>query len=172
MNRRGSVMDVLLIGVIIFSFAIGFFILNYMMTVSVDKITNVSAVNDSAGAVSAFNSIKTLMGRLDYVVGGLFFGLVVALMVSGWYIGGNPIFMFLYFLIVVIGVVVSVILSNTWETVSQLPAFGTTVASFPIANHLLLYLPIYIAVIGGLGMLVMFAKPYLGNTEVGGGGHL
>lgn len=152
--------DVLMVGVIIFVFALGFFIINFSMNTMVDGMIGVSEINESASAVSALEGVKGLMGRLDYIVTGLFIGLVLALIITGWFIGGIPIFMFMYFIVVVIGVLISTVMSNVWETFTSQAVFGTTISAFPVANNLMLNLPIYMAVVGFIGIVVMFAKPY------------
>lgn len=170
MNNSGSARDVLLIGILVFAFAIGFFVVfNITMTVT-NTMMSIPAINQSSAAVEALEGSQRVAGRMDYVIFGLFIGLVLALLISGWFIGGNPIFMAIYFIVVVIAVVFSTVLSNVWETTSQASIFGTTINSFPITNNLLTNLPIYIAVIGFLGMVVMFAKPYFaGGAGTGGG---
>lgn len=152
--------DVILVGALVFVFALGFLAINFMVGQVTDSMINNEEVNSSAGAVSMFEALDDTMDRLDYVVFGLFIGLSLAVVVTGWFIGGYPIFMFLYFIVVVVGVVLSAVLSNVWEVFSQSASFGSTVVSFPLSNNLLLNLPVYVAAIGFLGVVVMFAKPY------------
>ena len=161
-----SARDIALIGGLLFVFGIGFFIIHFVMNTVVDDIVAVPAVNESSAAVSVFNSVSSMVDRLDYVVMGLFIGLTLALIISGWFIGGYPIFMFIYFIVVVVSVLLSAGLSNVWETVSQSAQFGLTISSFPITNNLLLNLPLYVAVVGFIGITVMFVKPFATN-EVG-----
>ena len=157
--------DVVLIGALVFTFAIGFFIIHFVMNTTVDSMISIGEINESDAAVSQFEGIKDMTDRLDYVVFGLFIGLVLALIITGWFVGGNPIFMFIYFIVVVIGTVVSFVLANVWETVSNSAQFGTTILSFPLSNNLMLNLPIYMAVVGFVGIVVMFAKPYFGGEQ-------
>ena len=159
--------DVVLIGVLVFMFSIGFFILYFISNTVVTSMMGISVINESEAAVEALEGAQAVTNRLDYVIFGLFIGLVLALIISGWFIGGNPIFMAIYFMIVVLGVVFSTVLSNVWETTSQASIFGTTVTHFPITNNLMANLPLYMAVIGFLGLVVMFAKPYFAGQ--GGG---
>lgn len=179
MNRRGNAQDVLLLMVLLFVFGMGFFIINYMVTTSVDQIVNNTQIKNDTYAVNAFNAVKTnVVNRLDYVVFGIMIGMTLSIIITGWFIGGNALFMGIYFLVVAFGTLVSAGLSNAWETFTQRPLFAATLTQFPITNHILLYLPYYIAVIGLIGLGVMFAKPYLsdgGSTPGiggGGGGHL
>ena len=152
--------DVMLIAVLLFSLGLGFFILNFVVTTSIDHLTNTTAINESQQVVDAFDSAKVVVSKLDYLILTMFIGLVLGLIISGWFIGGNPLFMFIYFIVVTMVVTLSTVLANTWESVTQASIFGTTIAAMPVTNHLLLNLPYYIAVIGIIGLIVMFAKPY------------
>lgn len=165
-RKKGSARDVIFISVILFMFSIGFFVVYNISYTVTDSMIGISAINQSAAAVQALRGSQAVADRMDYVVFGLFIGLVLALIISGWFIGGNPIFMVIYFLVVVMGVVFSTVLSNTWETTTQSSIFGTTITHFPLTNNLMSNLPVYIAVIGFLGIVVMFAKPYVtGGAE-------
>lgn len=160
MNKKGSARDVLMFGILIFAIAIGLFVINFIMTSAIDAMTSTSEINASNETVTVLEATKTsTLNRLDLFVLALFIGLVLAIIISGWLVGGHPIFMFLYFIVVIIGVIVSAFLSNVWETFTQSATFGTTIANFAISNNILLNLPIYTTVIGFIGIIVMFAKP-------------
>ena len=152
---KGSAQDVVLIGALLFVFGLGFFIIHFVMSTAVDQLVVVPAINESGAATTAFSNIKLTLARLDYVVLGLFIGLTLALIITGWFIAGNPIFMFIYFIVVVIAVVLSTLLANVWNYVSQSAQFGSTVAHFAITNNLLLRLPIYVAIVGFVGLVVI-----------------
>lgn len=166
MNKQGSAKDVILIGILVFVFAIGFFVVFNITNTVTTTMMSIPAINESAAAVEALQGSQRVSEKMDYVVFGLFIGLVLALLITGWFIGGNPIFMAIYFMVVVMAVVFSTVLSNVWETTTQSSIFGTTISYFPISNNLMTNLPLYSAVIGFLGLVVMFAKPYF----AGGGG--
>lgn len=153
--------DVILAGVIIFIFAIGFFVVYNVTNTVTTKMIGMSQINESAAAVTALQGSQKVTNMMDYVVFGVFIALVLGIIITGWFIGGNPIFMGIYFLVMVIGVVLASVMSNVWETTSQSSIFGTTITHFPITNNLMLNLPLYIGIIGFLGLVVMFAKPYL-----------
>ena len=152
--------DVVLIGVLVFATAIGLFAIFAAVTPAIDGMLH-TEMNESAEAVDALQGTQTMMGKFDYLVMGVFIALVLGLIITSWFIGGNPLFMFIYFIVIVLAVIVAAIMSNVWETVTSASVFGTTLGSFPLANHLMLLLPYYIAVVGFIGIIVMFAKPYL-----------
>lgn len=158
--------DVVFIAIIIFAVGLAFFIGHLVVNSMINGIVQNPQVNSSEKTVAALENTKALSQRFDYVVLGLFIGLTLALFVTGWFIAGNPIFTALYFIIVVVAVLTGGILSNIWQTVSTASVFGTTVASFPITNNLLSNLQIYIAVIGIVGLIVMFGKPYFTGEAI------
>jgi len=164
-----TVRDVILIAALLFTLGTGFFVINFAGNTIVTKVSSISAINQSNHSIQAFQGITKTVNRLDYVLFGIFIGMVLAVIITGWFIGGNPIFMIIYFLVLGIGIAFSTILSNVWETFSTVSAFGTTVNNFPITNNILLNLPIYLAVVGFIGVVVMFAKPFFQqNSGLGG----
>jgi len=157
--------DVAVTSVLLFAFAAFFFIVHYAMNTTVNSMVNIEAINESSGAVTALQGIGTTTNRLDYLMLGIFVGLSLGIVITGFFIGGNPLFMFIYFCVVAIVVAISTILSNTWETISTASVFGTTINSFPITNNIMLNLPIYMSAIGFIGVVVMFAKPYFAGGQ-------
>lgn len=155
--------DVILVGALVFVFALGFFAINFMVGTVTDSMIDIPEINQSEGAVSMFSALDDTMDRLDWVVFGVFIGLSFALIITGWFVGGYPVFMFLYFIVNVVSVVLSAVLSNVWETFTQSVSFGSTIVNFPLSNNLLLNLPIYVSAVAFLGIVVMFAKPYFGG---------
>jgi len=155
--------DSIVVGVTIFAVGIALFVTAFMVVQMVTRMVAIPAINSSAAAVSSLNATSNLTNRYDYVIFGLFIGLVLATIITGWFIGGQPIFMILYFIVVVIGVIGSSILSNVWETTTTMPVFGTTINAFPITNHILLNLPLYTTLFGFVGIVVMFARPFSQN---------
>lgn len=159
MRKKGTARDIVFIMIILFIFAIGFFVVHSVMNTMTDQMMNMSVFNESNATMNVLQGGKDVANRMDYVVLGLFVGLVLGLIITSWFVGGIPIFMFVYFLVVVITVVASTVLSNIWESVSGASIFGTTINSFTITNHLMVNLPIYMGVVGFIGLVVMFAKP-------------
>ena len=151
--------DVILVAVVLFTFGMAFFVINFVGNTMNTNLVAVATINESDAAVNAFGSMADTVDRLDYVLFALFLGLVLALIVTAWFVGGYPIFMFIYFLVIVVGVVISAVLANVWESVTSEVVFGATIANFPITNNLISNLPIYVAVVGFIGIVVMFAKP-------------
>lgn len=151
--------DILMIAVVLFAFGTGFFVINYVSHSVFDQIQANEVINSTGNATAAFETMTTMANRTDYILFTLFIGLVLALIVSSWFVAGNPLFTFLYLIVIVITVVLSAILSNVWESVTGKAIFGTTLANFPLTNNLMQLLPIYMTLIGIVGLVVIFGKP-------------
>jgi len=151
--------DVILVAVVLFTFGSAFFIINFVGNTMNTELIGTPAIASDADAVAAFNAIGTTVNRLDYLVLALFIGLILGIIVTAWFVGGYPIFMFIYFIVIALGVLISAVLANVWETFTSEVVFGTTLSNFPITNNIILHLPVYVSVAGFIAIIVMFAKP-------------
>ena len=158
-----AVRDIVFIAVILTVFAIGFLSFHYAYGVAEQNLLMNPTYNSSTSAVTALKGSEKVMARMDYVIFGLFIGLVLAMIITAWIVGGHPIFMFVYFLVVLAAIVISTIISNTWETITLTTVLNSSLSAFPLANFIMLKLPYFVSSIGLIGMIIMFAKPQGGG---------
>lgn len=158
--------DVILIGILIFSLGLVFFISKF----AINKITDDLLINPYVNATSesreVLQSTKDVTDRADYVIVGVFFGFILMLIIASWFVGGHPIFMIFYFIIIVISALTGAILANAWEEMTEQAVFENLILTFPMTNHIILSLPIYISIVGMIGIIIMFSKP---KDDFGGG---
>ena len=153
--------DVVLIATLITALAIAFFVVHSVINTVVDDMIVNPVINSSEESVSALSAVKPVTNRFDYVIFGTFMALLLSLIVTAWFVGGHPVFMFVYFIVIVIAVILATLLSNVWYTVINKSVFLGTIGYFPITDHLIQNLPFYTAIAGFIGLVVMFAKPYM-----------
>lgn len=161
-NKRGTAQDVLFVTIFLASLGIGFLIFHYVVNIAVDSMLTNTEINGSVSSVTALTATKQLSERLDYVVFGSFIAYNLGLIITSWFVAGYPIFIFAYFIIVVLSVIVAKILSEVWQFIVT-TALSSSIASFPLTDSIMGHLPIYIAVVGMVGMVISFAKPYFGS---------
>lgn len=162
MNKNASVRDVVLIVAFLFVSGLLFLIFYYVADQSVDKMLSVDVINDSTQARTALNMVDVVQSRIDYVFLTILIGLTLAILITSWFIAGNPIYAFIFFIVLIIAVFIGVIMANVWDDFGiKAPIFNTAKNAMPITNHILNNLPYYISIIGILSLIVMFAKPYL-----------
>jgi hypothetical protein len=162
--------DILVIGALLFMFGLGFFILYFAVNNMVHALISNAEINESAAAVEAFQSMNIVTNRLDYMFFGIFIAIVLSTIITSFFVGANPIFAFMYILVIVLGVATSTVFANVWETVVNLPVFSSVIVAttFPMTNNILTNLPIYLSVIGVIGFVAMFTKPVFGGGQGGG----
>jgi len=160
-----SASDILFVSVVLLVTGLFLFTGNFLTNTIMDTALQHPQLNSSPNAVSSYNSVKAQANKLDYVYFAYFIGLILGIMITGWLIGGNPIFMFFYIIILIVGVLISPILSNTFQSFIETPAISATQANFPITIFILQHLPMFMTIIGMLGLLVMFAKPNFGGNQ-------
>ena len=165
MNKKATVQDVGVAMIFFFAAVIIFFIVTYSYGQVVDKLLLNPIFNSSADAVNVMQSSEDLTNRLDYVGVSLLFGLTLAIIITGWFIAGNQLFIIIYFIVLVLLIMTSAVLSYVWNVVSTKALFAPTLLKFPVSDFVLQNFPMFITIIGFIGMMVMFAKPYFGEQQ-------
>lgn len=151
--------DVLFIAAILFISGTVFLASYLGINTMYNTILENPQINSTETAVSAIRASQAQTERFDYVFFAIFIGLCLGMLITSWFIAGNPIFMFIYFLIWLIGVITSSVFAYVWDTISTMTVFNTSISHFPMTNHILTNLPVYITIIGFIGIVIMFAKP-------------
>lgn len=153
--------DILFIGVALFSLGLALYVGYYLSNTAANALLAEEQLNYSSEVRESFQSIKTQSARFDYIFFIIFIALVLSLIITGFLARTHPVFAFLYILVIILAVIVSMVLANTWETVSRNATFGANYENFRITDHILSNMPVYMAIIGGIGLFVVFAKPFL-----------
>lgn len=162
-NKKGSAQDLIVIPIVLLLSAFVFFVVKFTSSTIVTQIIAVPVIANNTHAVDAFNNISVSTSRYDYLFFGLFIGLFLSVIITGWYVGGDALFASIYFLVAVIAVLGSMIMANVWYDISNSSIFGTTLTSMPITNHILTNLPVYVSVMAIGGLIAMFSKTFIGR---------
>ena len=117
-----------------------------------------SLLNQSQEQRDAFNLPNTVNAMWDYTLLAIMIGILLATLITAYFIDVHSIFMVLYIFGLVIGEVISAILSFIWHTVSINPAINEVLYLFPITDNILSNLPYYFAIIGVCGLILTYAK--------------
>ena len=153
--------DILMIVVVCFAFGIGFLFFNLFGHSLNQGMRNVPQINASANAMSALDSVDRAQNKMDYIYFSIFIGMMLALLIAGWFVSGEGIFMWVYFFILIFIVIVAGILSAIFNEFATNPLLTATTVNFPIMTFIMQNLVLFTTVIGLMGIMVMFGKPYL-----------
>lgn len=158
---------IMMIIVVLFTLGIAFFVTNFFMNNVIYQMThNNTVIMSSNATVDVLNDVNTkVVQRLDYVLFGCFIGIVLFCLLIAYFSANHPVLAIIYFLVLIVTVAVSAVMANIWEQVTSMSNFGTTISSFPITNHIILYLPYYATVIGFASLILMFVRSRVVNND-------
>jgi len=153
MNKKGSMFDLLVIPVFIFIAAIMFIFGFYLNAEVQPRIVNESN-NDAFVNATATNIISST-NIYDYVVFGYAMGLLLALILTMFYINTHPAFFWVFFLVIMVATVIAVPLSNSYTSFeSQLGV----ASSFGVTHTIMDKLPIWTFLFGCAAAVSLYAK--------------
>lgn len=116
-----------------------------------------------------FGAVNRSYQALYWISIMLIVGMVISIFIGSYLVTTKPIFFVPYAFITIIAVIVSTGISNAYEQVIQDPTLASTFAGFVGANFIMLQLPLWIAVIGIVGAIIMFVRMGSKENEIYGG---
>lgn len=157
--------DLIFVGVGVLGLAIFVLIFNYVMTTTITEIEATPGINESSVVRGVLDKTQDTIDKYDWVIFAMFMIFVISILITSWFIGGNPLFMIIYVIMGIVSVGLSFILSNTWETISTNSIFASTLLKMPITTYLLTNLPTFMTILFFLAMITLFGKPYIGGDN-------
>lgn len=100
---------------------------------------------------------------LHWITVFLIVGMMLSIFIGSYLVTTKPIFFIPYLFIVIIAIVVSVPMSNAYETLMADETLAPTFLGFMGANWIMLNLPMWITIIGITGAIIMFSR--MGRRE-------
>jgi hypothetical protein len=153
MNKKSSLFDLILIPVLLLGAAFAFMII---LTVSDAINTNFQDSSLTQAAKDLVDQGNEAVKLSDFSFVLIAFGLIAAVVVSGYLAPSHPIF----FPIMIVLWGISVFLSGTWSNVyAELagnPSMATALADLTYTNQLMTNLPIYTALVAFLTLIVTY----------------
>lgn len=123
---------------------------------------NASQVIDNTMGDGGFNNA---IQSLHWISIFLIVGMIISIFIGSYLVTTKPIFFVPYLFIVIIAIIVSVPMSNAYETLMTNAILSPSFAGFTGASWIMLNLPIWITIIGFTGGIIMFSR--MGKKEEG-----
>jgi len=99
---------------------------------------------------------QTAAGLSDFVAAMAIIGVAVGIIISGFFLDTHPVFMVVYVMFGLAGVVAAVFFGDAWASMwSSVSSFA---AAMPMTNFLMGILPLLWTVVFGAGAVIMFGK--------------
>jgi len=174
-NKKGGFSDLYVFMVLALAIV---FICGIFIFIGGKAYTTISQTlgNKTIGAGNTTTIIDNTIGKVNqsyqalyWIAVFLIIGMILSIFIGSYLVTTKPIFFIPYIFIVIIAVIVAVGISNGYEQVINNPALASTFAGFVGANFIMLQLPIWIAVIGIVGGIIMFVRMGSKERDIYGG---
>lgn len=172
-NKRGGFTDLFIFMIFAFVIILIAVVFVYIGNTTQDQLQetvgqmdlhDTQGQNASVVIDDTFGDVNLSYGALNWIAVFLIGGMIISIFIGSYLVTTKPIFFIPYLFIVIIAIVVSVPLSNAYETLSNNATLGATFTGFQGANWIMLNLPIWITIIGITGGIIMFSR--MGKKEV------
>ncbi len=160
-DKKGQTTDVLTF--VIIAFVAVLFILLWVYTFGI--MSNAFAdITQFAGSVNVSETAENTFGQMnnafksqaDLIALAILFGMMLEIFIINYFTKKHPIFFVVHVVITMIAVLVSVYLSNIYETfITGYPFSSIIVSNMAISSSIMLHLPIWATVIGLLGAVFL-----------------
>jgi hypothetical protein len=154
-GKRGELSNILFMGLFMFAIAIVILVCFYTFTQINAGFQASDTLTPQAKAASQ-GVIDKYPGFMDWTLLFVMVGLFIVALVSSLIIIMHPALAILYFIGLVIVTFVMAVLSNAFQEVAATPEFATSMASLPIINSVMGWLPVFVFFFGLACMAVMF----------------
>lgn len=161
---KKGILDIFIIIIIIFALAVSIII--FYVIIHAIK-TPLSETLNNPTSTEVLEKTETTALNYDYIFPITIVFLGIFVIISSFFIRSSPIFFFISVILLVIAILISAILSNTFESFTASPDINASASNFVTTSWFMGNLPLVIAVIFMLAVIVMFAKPW---NDGGGGG--
>ena len=158
-KKAQSGLDTILAIAAIFGLALFSIILTYSYGAFMDGARASETFNQSPQAIAAMEAVEDVNDMWDYVILVVFIGFALAMVILGYFLDVNSVFLPFFIIVLMVGLLIAGVLSYTWDKIADISIFTTIkTASFPITNHLMTNLALYYTIIGVLAMIATYAK--------------
>jgi len=163
LNKKGSVLDLILIGVFCLAFAFSILI-GFKITTEVNTQIQANTDIPIEGKTAATSLLGDYTGTLDY--GFLFFivGLSIGVLILAALVRVHPIFIPLYVIGLLIVIFLAGVFSNIYQGLADSPEFTALASQLMFIDKIMTFLPWFVGVVGVLLCIVMY-KGYQDGME-------
>lgn len=168
-NKKGDLSDGMTLTFWIFFFAVGLIVLVYVFLQIYSPLQE-TIIGQNAAANSTLNSAITYtQTAIPSSMLIIFFGLLLSLFISAFFVRTHPVFIPLYLIFGAISIIIAVALGNAWGSISSFQQFQDTInlnTTTRIIGFLMNNLVKIQVIAFFISLIILFAKP----SQQGAGG--
>jgi len=159
MNRKGSLLDIILLCIVLLVGSFSFFAFHKAFTEINTEFQSSDLIdNSSKEIINTTNTMLTSGHLLDHAAFIVFVMIVIGILLLAYMTDFSPAFVVLFIIMLLIGIIIAIQFSNAYYEVKTSSVFSTVATNFPMQNYIMENLPIVIVIIGILFGLIMYSK--------------
>lgn len=159
-----SAQDLIIYAAIILAAGFCLVIGHYLWTNISDAINNTVGIAETNIVSETIIKADTVFDMYDSLLVFLQLGLLVAVVVSFFYLDTHPVFFFTSLFILIMAVIIGAVFSNVWFELGAGTMGATITSSFPQSDWIMDNLPIFVLITGVVGFVVLYGKAGGGKT--------
>lgn len=163
MNKKGAYSDLFLVMIFALIIVVISVVFVYMggkiYDEVLDKIPDLDNSNETEVIDNTIGEVNYAYSSLTWLSVLLIGGMVLSVFIGSYMVTTKPVFFIPYIFIWIIAIILSVGISNGYETMTtQSSELASTFTTFTGANWWFAYLPVWIAVVGIIGGVIMYSQ--------------
>lgn len=154
-----NALGIILFVVLAFTMALFFGVWGYANQIMTDTFVSIGSsgnVNMTEAAENTFGAINSaLIPGLRILSMVILFGMVLQIFLTNFLIRKNPLYFLLHVFMTAFAVILSVYVSNAYESFLTGQVFSSQLIGFTATTYILLNLPVWVTVIGIIGAILL-----------------
>lgn len=176
-NKKGqSLLDVIVFIVFAIIIVVFFGLLIYVFGIMNTQMHNIQTPPNNLG-INLTDTFDRSIGNLDAGINTLnlvgfclIFGMVLTILISSFLVKSHPVFFVGYLFVTVLGIILSIAISNGYQQLITDPnLYAVFTTQNNMGNFIMLYLPIWVTIIGFIGAILLFSG-MMSPQDTGQGG--
>lgn len=159
-NRKGSVIDIIVFIVIAFStlLVLGMFVYLFnTLETELGGIGTIGAINMTSITADTFGIVNnTLSVSMHTIAVIIIVFSALSIFIHNFLVKAHPVFFMTYVVMAFISIIAAAYVSNEYMSLLSNEVLGETLQGFSAANYIMAYLPYWVAVIGVFGAIFLF----------------
>ena len=157
-HKKGSVFDIFLIMLALFSFAIVSIVSVTIYNQWKEDVGQNPVFNQSSANTQVEEKATNTFAMFDYLFTFILVGLIIMVVVSSFSIKAHPLFFFISVLMLIIAVIVGNILGDVYTEIAGETTLTTAASSYTIIPFIMGNLATFILIIGAILVILLYGK--------------
>jgi len=164
-QKQGAMVDLLVWIVVSFVIIVFFAFWIYGFGFISDKLEEVGTISSGDIELNFTDVTQDTFGKIEspqrnglhVLAYTMIFIMGISILITNFLVKAHPAFFIIYVMVIIVGIIGSVYLSNTYEELASNALIGTELSGFTGASFIMIYLPVWVTVIGVFGAIFLFA---------------